>query len=92
MVTFDVLVIGNPCIHPERIPARAPELVCENGELLGAYRSRGGHVVIGMLREPQNTYYNARMIAGRCERRKQEGYRSGMGRIFVEVASINPIR
>merc|ERR1712212_1189333 len=29
--TFDVLVIGDPCVHPERIPRRAPEVYCQNG-------------------------------------------------------------
>merc|ERR1712079_380653 len=29
--TFDVLVIGDPCVHPERIPSRAPEVYCQNG-------------------------------------------------------------
>merc|ERR1712012_984290 len=32
----DVLVIGDPCVHPERIPSRAPEVYCENGRLVGA--------------------------------------------------------
>jgi len=92
LVTFDALVIGDPCIHPNRIPTRAPELQCENGRLAGAYRSRGGHIVIGMLQEPQTSHYQARMISDQCARRKRQGYRSGMGKIFVEVASINPIR
>ena len=39
----------------------------------------------------QTTYYKAEMVDSRCRARKQAGYRSGMGRIFVEVASINPI-
>merc|ERR1712079_136328 len=30
-------------------------------------------------------------IKERCESRKSSGYRSGMGTIFVDVASINPI-
>merc|ERR1712209_120104 len=32
----DVHVIGDPCVHPERIPSRAPEVYCENGRLVGA--------------------------------------------------------
>jgi len=90
-VTFDVLVIGDPCIRPHEIPSLAPELQCNNGRLAGAYRSIGGHIVIGMLQAPGNSYYQAPAIADRCVRRKQQGYRGGMSTIFVEVASINPI-
>ena len=84
---------GNPCVHPERIPARAPEVYCERGELAGATKSRNGHIVIGLMQEgrERGAYYRANMIEGRCSSRKSQGYRSGMGTIFVEVASINPI-
>jgi len=90
--TFNALVIGNPCIHPERIPRNAPEVRCSNGELIGATRSRNGHIVIGMIQEGEGTgYYTADMIDRNCARRKSQGYRSGMGTIFHDVASINPI-
>merc|ERR1711962_432660 len=93
--TFNALVIGNPCLHPERIPRRAPEVRCNsNGDLIGATRSRNGHIVIGMAQERgsnRGARYSADMIEGRCARRKSQGYRNGMGTIFVDVASINPI-
>jgi len=91
---FDALVIGNPCVHPERIPRRAPEVYCSSsGELVGAKLSNLGHIVIGLIQEGQTrgAYYSADMIKERCESRKSSGYRSGMGTIFVDVASINPI-
>merc|ERR1712045_1002321 len=92
--TFDALVIGNPCVHPERIPRRAPEVYCSSsGELVDAKLSNMGHIVIGLIQEGQTrgAYYSADMIKKRCESRKSSGYRSGMGTIFVDVASINPI-
>merc|ERR1712055_383658 len=89
--TFDVLVIGDPCVQPQRIPRRAPEVRCVDGRLEGATRSANDHVVIGLMQTGAESYYTADMVDGRCRARKQAGYRSGMGRIFVEVASINPI-
>merc|ERR1711973_1081423 len=86
--SFHVLVIGDPCVHPERIPSRAPEVYCQNGRLVGATRSTNDHIVIGML-QSGGGYNQASQISNRCQRRKNQGYRSGMGRIFVEVASIN---
>lgn len=47
--------------------------------------------MIGLMQTGEQTYYTAEMVDTRCRARKQAGYRSGMGRIFVEVASINPI-
>ena len=47
--------------------------------------------MIGLMQTGAESYYTADMVDGRCRARKQAGYRSGMGRIFVEVASINPI-
>ena len=82
---------GDPCVQPQRIPRRAPEVRCVDGRLAGATRSAGDHIVIGLVRTGEETYYTAEMVDGRCRARKQSGYRSGMGRIFVEVASINPI-
>jgi len=59
--TLNALVIGNPCVHPERIPARAPEVYCERGELAGATKSRNGHIVIGLMQEgrERGAYYRA---------------------------------
>jgi len=89
---FNSLVIGNPCVHPDRIPSQAPEVYCRNGELVGATKSDNNYIVIGML-QPRTSggYYQASMISNRCANRASRGYRSGMGRIFIEVASINPI-
>ena len=88
-------IIGDPCSRSNMIPWQAPEVRCENNQLVGATRSTNGHIVIGLLRTEvdlaQRSYYRAPMLNQRCQGRKQNGYRNGMGRIFVEVASINPI-
>ena len=98
IVTHFILIFllfsGDPCVHPERIPSRAPEVYCQNGRLVGATRSSQDHIVIGMVQSGQRYAfgnYAASQISNRCTRRKNQGYRSGMGRIFIEVASINPI-
>ena len=89
-----MLFLGDPCVHPEQIPSRAPEVYCQSGRLVGATRSTNDHIVIGMFQNNERYVYGnnqASQISNRCSRRKSQGYRSGMGRIFVEVASINPI-
>lgn len=61
---FNFLVIGDPCVHPEKLDATytdpftgaqgslsqdAPEVKCKAGKLQGAIYSDGGHPIIGML-------------------------------------------
>jgi len=92
--TFDVLVIGDPCINPKKIPRRAPEVRCEDGALTGATLSTNGHIVIGMMQKengPITAMRSAGDMKAWCDWRKSQGYQSGMGTIFVEVASINKI-
>jgi len=92
MHSFTALVIGDPCIKPEKIPRAASELTCKNGVLQGATKSKNGHIVIGLV-QPNDTpaQFSATSKKQQCDNRKKNGYRWGMGKIFVNVASINPI-
>jgi len=61
--TYHVLVIGNPCIHPEKLSETwkdsdgrtvslrhvAPEVQCDGGKLRGAVASSHGHPIIGLF-------------------------------------------
>jgi len=92
---FNALVIGDPCIEPTKIPVSAPEVRCVKGKLADATLSTNGHIVIGLMQRKNGPLTPARTAAdmsAMCKSRKSEGYRSGMGTIFVEVASINTIK
>ena len=83
---------GDPCIKPEKIPRAASELTCKNGVLQGATKSTNGYVVIGIVQSNDTPAQNfAESTKQQCEDRKKTGYRYGMGKIFLNVASINPI-
>lgn len=81
----------------------APELVCKDGVLQGATRSDHGHVVVGRLfasreilglseqDQPEALPSETVSWRERCEERASGGFKSGMGRIFREVAKINPL-
>lgn len=87
-------LLGDPCVRPKMIPRRAPEVYCEEGSLAGATLSTNGHIVIGIMQKadgPITAERSADDMKDWCEWRKSQGYRSGMGTIFVEVASINKI-
>ena len=87
--------MGNPCIAPEKIPAEAPDVTCsKSGALSNATTSDGGHIIVGMLQElnSQQDRNDVSTVADACIKRAKEGYQSGMGKIFVEVAGINPLR
>jgi len=95
---FNVLVIGDPCISPEKIPARAPEVKygCKNGKLSGATKSDNGYIIIGMAQSKKNIEkkdggMKASSIANRCKSRADRGFQGGMGKIFIDVANINRI-
>lgn len=102
---YTFLVIGNPCVHPEKLdvsfndfgrPATlrevAPEVMCQGGALVGATLSDHGHPIIGMFfvgDEGTASYTANSVMAGKCEARQSAGYNSGMGAIFQKVAAIN---
>ena len=97
---YKFLVIGNPCVNPQLIPfSKTPELTCSNGrdtsgEITNAFKSDNGGIIIGMLHEsstirPESN--NVENINLMCQERANNNYQSGMGGIFRQVASINPI-
>lgn len=95
---FSFLVIGNPCLGngAGQIPAEAPDVWCEGHELAGATISDNGYVIFGMLHQhgEDGTAGSDSMgndIQGKCQQRETQGFQSGMGQIFIEVANISPI-
>jgi len=91
---FNFLVLGNPCAKDQgaHIPYQAPDATCFKEHLVKATYSDNGFVIIGLLQDlPKNVPQDEIMVAGHCESRAENGYRSGMGTIFREVAGINPI-
>ena len=65
---------------------------CKDGELVGATKSDNNYIVIGMA-QPQTSRGDkqASKYSEYCEHRASNGYEGGMGRIFIDLASINPI-
>ena len=67
---------------------------CKDGELVGATKSDNNYIVIGVAQPQTNKGGNQAtelFEENVCEKRKSDGYKSGMGRIFIDLASINPI-
>jgi len=94
-VSHQYLVIGDPCSDPDGIPEAAPELTCKNGRLEGAIRSDNDFIIIGMLHQEtvdQPVGHSDAEIQGACKSRAAQGFQSGMGKIFIEVANINPVK
>ena len=61
---------------------------------MNIYTSCVLHIIIGMLQIQEGDVSGnneASQISDYCSKRKSKGYPSGMGRIFVDLASINPI-
>jgi len=84
------------------IPFEAPAIECEGNKLQNAIRSDGGHIIIGMYftgsyGDDQYIDYetmvdrNGNSLKGACENRAKQGYNSGMGAIFQQVARLNKI-
>ena len=92
MSNFFSFLIGDPCVNSSKIPSSAPELYCKNNVLQGATLSANGHVVIGML-QPSTApaKMKAEKYEQKCDSRRKNNYKWGMGKIFVRVTSINPI-
>lgn len=103
--TYNVLVLGNPCAHPEQLDVEhedvfnggtytlkqsAPDLKCSDGSLDGAVMSDNGYVIIGMIHDHPDAIENQELLDV-CVERAQSGYRSGMGTIFRIAAAISPI-
>lgn len=108
---YHVLVIGNPCLHPEKLnqyfvdpfaqrntnlKEEAPEIQCDSdGSLVGAYLSDRGHPILGMFFTDADTnskpFTDASQYNAQCASREDNGYNSGMGQVFHQVAMISPI-
>ena len=65
---------------------------CKDGELVGATKSDNNYIVIGMA-QPQTSSCDkeASKYSEDCDARASNEYIGGMGRIFIDLASINPI-
>jgi len=103
--SYNVLVMGNPCEHPEKLTETftdpfsheqsslsqsAPELTCSGNVLEGATVSDGGHPIIGLFFASDGSEANT-YDAGTCATRAESGYASGMGQLFRQVAQISPL-
>lgn len=88
------------------IPAEAPGVKCENGKLKGAILSDKGHPIIGMFfvdaagiknsiagdeKKMQSEDGSLSSLQDACRERKASGTNSGMGKIFLNVAKLNPL-
>lgn len=73
----------------------APEVRCKGGHLAGAVFSDHGHPILGMFFSKDDVlkapYTKASEMAGKCNARKEQGYNSGMGAIFLKVAGITSL-
>jgi len=92
---FNFLVLGDPCTiegGSAKIPMQAPDATCDGEELVKATYSDNGYVIIGLLQDlGQLQRYDENVVSEHCADRAEQGYLSGMGTIFREVAEINPI-
>ena len=89
--TKKFLVMDDPCKKSGcNIPAEAPEVVCSEGSLNDATTSENGKVIIGPFFDsvPNGAQFNTRSgVDTQCKERAEDGFHSGMGQIFREVAT-----
>merc|ERR1712187_890022 len=96
---YQFAVIGNPCSKPDAIPKQAPDVNCQQGQLLKGTLSDHGYVIIGMLVEPGVAQHSDASVPSKqmseakshCDERAASGNQGGMGMIFREVAAISRI-
>lgn len=93
---YQFLVIGDPCLDPQaKIPYQAPEVTCDpnTGTLDGAIYSDHGFVILSMFYpfDASQRHQTDDEYSYHCKRRAENGYNSGMGEIFREVAGISKI-
>jgi uncharacterized protein (DUF2237 family) len=97
---FNFFVIGDPCEKggiPDNLKRQAPELGCNGQKLKGAMRSDHGKVIIGMFFPATSSAQCAmgpqeeQKLDAMCQDRAQSGDKSGMGKIFIDLAKINPV-
>lgn len=95
----DAKKLDNPFIDPftgqtVTLKEEAPEVHCKGGRLAGAVFSDHGHPILGMFFSKDDLelpYTKATEMAGKCNARKEQGYNSGMGAIFLKVAGITSL-
>jgi len=96
---YHFAVIGDACKEPEKlrtslVQQQAPEVRCSpEGQLMGAYRSDHGHIIISMFFEedPSLTAMDESVFQASCADRAANGFNSGMGDIFRKVAAMSPV-
>jgi len=89
---FNFLVLGDPCKDPSNIPLEAPDVTCKDGKLEKATLSVSGFPIVGMLQDyvASKTFQEESAVLGSaCVDRESDGYHSGMGTIFRDVAKID---
>jgi len=87
------MVIGNPCLAKHKIPSEAPEVRCDGERLIGAPMSDNGFVIIALFFDDDGSPANDEsLFESHCTDRARQGYNSGMGEIFRQVAGISPIQ
>jgi len=92
---FNFLVLGDPCAMEggeDLIPSSAPDATCDGAGLEMATYSDLGYVIIGLYQDlPATGFQDSAVHEASCQARADAGYTSGMGTIFRDVASINPV-
>lgn len=89
VVHTNYIVIDDPCKHPDDIPSEAPAIKCVNNTLQDAKHIEtpiGPKVVIGFAFDTSETINQP---SEKCEARKLDGYRSGMGTIFRNLLMLD---
>lgn len=95
----DAKKLDSPFIDPftgqsVTLKEEAPEVRCEGGRLAGAVFSDHGHPILGMFFSKDDLklpYTKATAMSGKCSARKEQGFNSGMGAIFLKVAGITSL-
>jgi hypothetical protein len=77
----------------ENLATAAPDVICEKKhgryKLQNATLSDRNHIVIGLLHDSPGITFSSDEVD--CASREEEGFNSGMGSIFRELAKLNPI-
>ena len=73
----------------ETVPVpSAPDFVCLDGKLKGGTHLKQGYVVIGAVSSPSSDS-SPPVPESKCEKRRGEGFGSGMGDIFRRVSGVS---
>ena len=91
--TLTFVVIDDPCQKGYTIPSDAPAVKCVNGRLSDAtFTASGDKVIVGMMTSGRPSSEDVAILKDgvhkKCEMRKQDGFKSGMGGIFRELTNL----